>query len=67
MHDWELEEVEVFFERLYEYSIIVGAKDIMVWLVTKNGDFLVKSFCSSLAFKMADMFPFRIIWNLGVP
>ena len=53
LHDWELEEVKVFFRMLYEYSIIVGTEDIKVWLVTNNGSFSVKSFYSSLAFRRA--------------
>ena len=56
MHDWELEEVEVFFGRLYEYSITVGTEGIMVWLVTKNGSFSIKFFCSSLAVRRTKTF-----------
>ena len=34
---------------------------------TKNSNFSVKSFYSSLAFRRVEMFPFRIIWSLWVP
>ena len=38
-----------------------------VRLATKNGNFSVKSFYSSLAFRRVQMFPFRIIWSLWLP
>ena len=44
----KLEEVEVFFGRLHEHSMSMNAEDNLVWLVIKNGSFLVKSFYSSL-------------------
>ncbi|RVW57759.1 hypothetical protein CK203_113924 [Vitis vinifera] len=37
LHDWESEEVEVFYVRLYEHSISLGTEDIIVWLFTKKG------------------------------
>ena len=63
LHDWELEEVEVFFGRLYKYSISVGTEDIMVWLVRMNCSFSIKSFYFSLAIRRAETFPIGIIWN----
>ena len=30
LHDWKLEEVDVFFGRLYEYSVSMEIEDIMV-------------------------------------
>lgn len=45
-HDWELEEVEVFVWRLYELSIWRDIEDKLVWLNSKRGIFLVKSFYS---------------------
>ena len=44
LHDWELEEVGVFFGRLYDHSICLGNDDIMVWLETKNDNFSLKAF-----------------------
>ena len=49
---------------LYEHSISLDTiEDIMVWLVTKNSNFLVKSFYSSLANRKAGPFSYGIIWN----
>ncbi|RVW29823.1 FGGY carbohydrate kinase domain-containing protein [Vitis vinifera] len=60
LHDWELEEVDVFFGRLHDHSIVWnwGIDDIMVWLDRKNDNFLVKSFYSSLASRRAKLFPY---------
>ena len=66
MDDWKLEEVQVFFGRLYEHSITLGLEDIMIWLVTKNSIFSVKSFYSSLANRRAELFPYGIIWSSWV-
>ncbi|RVW88403.1 GPI mannosyltransferase 3 [Vitis vinifera] len=45
-NDWELEEVDVLFGRLHNYSIVAGTFDAMVWLETKDDDFSVQSFHS---------------------
>ena len=50
-----MEGAYVFFGRLHDYSISLGTDDIMAWLETKNGDFLVKSFYSSLASRRAEL------------
>ena len=60
-NDWELEEVDALFRSLHGYSIIRGTFDAMVWLETKDGDFSVRSFYSSLASRRVEPFPNGIV------
>lgn len=46
LHDYELEKVKAFCERLNKHSISINTKDNLVLLVTKNGSFSVKYFYS---------------------
>ncbi|RVX14587.1 hypothetical protein CK203_011953 [Vitis vinifera] len=62
-NDWELEKVDAFFGRLHNYSIISSTFDAMVWLETKNGEFSVQSFYSSLASRRVEPFPHSIVWT----
>ena len=63
-NDWELEEVDALFGgRLHSYSIGSGTFDTMVWLETKDGDFSVWSFYSSLASRRMESFPYGTVWN----
>ena len=39
LHDWDMEEVDVFLGMLYDHSIYVGIDDVMVWMETRNGNF----------------------------
>ncbi|RVW46777.1 hypothetical protein CK203_098750 [Vitis vinifera] len=41
--------------------------DIMAWVETKNGDFSVKSFYSSLVSRRAKSFPHGRVWNSWAP
>ena len=66
-NDWELEEVDAFFGRLHSYSIGSGTFDTMVWLETKDGDFSVWSFYSSLESRRVEPFPYDTVWNSWVP
>ena len=60
---WELEDVDAFFGKLQNYSIVLGTNDAMVWLGTKNGDFSVQSFYFSLASRRVEPFPHSTMWN----
>ena len=66
-NDWELEEVDAFFERLHSYSIDSSTFDTMVWLETKDGDFSVQSFYSSLASRRMEPFSYGTVWNSWAP
>ena len=61
-NDWELAEVDALFGRLHDHSISLDNDDVMVWMETKDDDFLVKSY-SSLASRRAKPFPPSIVWN----
>ena len=63
---WELEETNVFFGRLHDYSISLGNDDSMVWFETKNDYFSVKSFYSSTS-RRAKPFPYGVVWNSWAP
>ena len=67
LHDWELEEKDVFLERLYDHCIKAGSKYTMVWLGSKNGNFSIKSFYSSLASMRVESFPHDIVLKLFGP
>ena len=62
-HSNKLEEVDIFFERLYDHSISMDSEDSVEWLNTKSGIFFVRSFYSSLASRGVDLFPHSIVWN----
>ena len=62
-NDWELEEVDALFGRLHNYSTVLGTFDVMVWLETKDGDFSIRSFYSSLASRRVEPFPHNTMWN----
>ena len=63
LNDWELEEVDIFFERLYDYAISMDTEDSVKWVDTKSGIFSVRSFYSSLASRGVDHFPHSRVWN----
>ena len=66
-NDWELEEVDALFGRLHSYSIGLGTFDTIVWLETKDGDFSIWSFYSSLASRRVEPFPYDTVWNSWAP
>ena len=63
LNDWELEEVDNFFERLHDHSLSMDSEDSVEWVDIKSDIFSVKSFYSSLASRGADPFPHGIVWN----
>lgn len=60
LNDWELEEVDIFFGRLHDYSTSLEIDNIMVRVETKNSNFSVKSFYSSLVSRRAEPFPHMV-------
>ena len=61
LSDWELEEVDIFFERLYDHFISMDIEDSVEWVDTKSGIFSVRPFYSSLANRGVDPFPHSIV------
>ena len=60
LNDWELEEVDIFFERLYDHAIFMDTEDSVEWVDTKSSIFSVRSFYFSLASRGVDPFPHSI-------
>ena len=60
-NDWELEKVDIFFERLYDHAISMDIEDSVEWVDTKSSIFSVRSFYSSLASRGVDHFPHSIV------
>ncbi|RVW55322.1 hypothetical protein CK203_089055 [Vitis vinifera] len=42
LNDWELEEVDIFFERLYDHAIFMDTEDSVEWVDTKSSIFSVR-------------------------
>ncbi|KAL6336780.1 hypothetical protein AAG906_036094 [Vitis piasezkii] len=41
LNDWELEEVDIFFERLYDHAISMDTEDSVKWVDTKIGEWII--------------------------
>ncbi|RVX09701.1 hypothetical protein CK203_012295 [Vitis vinifera] len=41
LNDWELEEVDIFFERLYDHAISMDTEDSVKWVDTRVVFFLL--------------------------
>jgi hypothetical protein len=59
VQDWEMEMVLSFYVRLY--PIRHGAKDMLVWSLSKRGHFEVKSFYKVLASQEGSLFSWKSI------
>ena len=66
-NDWELEQVQNFIRLTNNKLIIQRKKDRIVWKGNKNGQFLVKVYCSLLEVGPPLKAPTNIIWNPYVP
>ena len=66
-YDYELEELEAFFKRLYEQIIRKDMENKLVWLTSKSGIFSIKSFYSSLSNGRVEAFSFGSVWNSWTP
>ncbi|RVW58324.1 Regulator of telomere elongation helicase 1 [Vitis vinifera] len=66
-NDWEVEAVERLLSTLQGKRLIAGVEDRVVWKVSKNEIFSVKSLYNSLDHSYAGPFPWNIIWSPCVP
>ena len=66
LNDWEVEEAEIFLERLHKKGLLGDVDDMVVWIETKSGKFLVKSFYLTLETDCPVLFPSSCIWNVWV-
>ena len=66
-NDWEVNLVERFLSTIQGKRVFVDSEDRMLWKMTKNGEFSVKSLYGALRTRNATPFPWNIIWSPCVP
>ena len=66
-NDWEVEEVERLLLTIRGARLIPLVEDRMMWKVTSNGIFSVKSLYNELSSRRAGLFPHGLIWSPSVP
>ncbi|RVW58897.1 putative mitochondrial protein [Vitis vinifera] len=66
-NDWEVEEVERLLLTIRGARLIPLMEDRMMWKVTSNGIFSVKSLYNDLSSRRAGLFPHGLIWSPSVP
>ncbi|KAL6331818.1 hypothetical protein AAG906_020162 [Vitis piasezkii] len=62
-NDWEVEEVERLLLTIRGARLIPLMEDRMMWKVTSNGIFSVKSLYNDLSSRRAGLFPHGLIWS----
>ena len=65
-NDWELDEVENLLGRLCGERVMLDEEDRVRWLVSKDGNFSVKSLYKVLESDSSVCFPMKKIWNSWV-
>ena len=66
-NDWEMEEVEGLFQRIYHLVLHSDVEDVLSWKISKNGFFSVRSLYRSLTSTSSEPFPWNIIWRSWAP
>ena len=62
-NNWELDEVEGLLGRLCEERVMLDEEDTARWLMSNDGNILVKSLYKVLELDSSVCFPVKIIWN----
>ncbi|KAL6323790.1 hypothetical protein AAG906_002258 [Vitis piasezkii] len=62
-NNWELDEVEGLLGCLCEERVMLDEEDRVRWLMSNDGNFLVKSLYKVLKLDSSMCFPVKIIWN----
>ena len=65
-NDWEVEKTERFLERIHGKKVLGDVEDMVFWIKTKSGKFLVKSLYFALEAGCPFLFPSTCIWNVWV-
>ena len=65
-NDWEVEKTERFLERIHGKKVLGDVEDMVFWIKTKSGKFLVKSLYFALEAGCPSLFPSTCIWNVWV-
>ncbi|KAJ9675675.1 hypothetical protein PVL29_024544 [Vitis rotundifolia] len=63
LKDWEVEEAEIFLERLHGRKVFEDVEDMVVWNESKSGKFSAKSLYCALEVDCPVLFPSSCIWN----
>jgi hypothetical protein len=67
IHDWEVEVVTSFYQRLQTVSIRMGHQDKLWWSPSKRGRFKVKDFFRALSNEEDYGFPWKSVWRTKAP
>ncbi|KAJ9696951.1 hypothetical protein PVL29_008942 [Vitis rotundifolia] len=66
-NDWEIESVERLLQKIHVCRVQRDEEDKVIWTVSKNGAFSVKSLYSILERGGSSLFPSKSIWRVRVP
>jgi hypothetical protein len=67
VHDWEVDVVTAFFQKLQSVSIQRGSHDKMWWIPSKKGTFKVKGLFKALSRMEGSSFPWKSVWRTKSP
>jgi hypothetical protein len=67
VHDWEVDVVTAFFQKLQSISIQRGSQDKLWWIPSKKGTFKVKDFFRALSRVEGRDFPWKSVWRTKSP
>ena len=66
LNDWEVEEAEIFLERLHGKRVLEDVDDMVVWNESKSRKFWAKSLYLALEADCPVLFPSSCIWDVWV-
>ena len=67
VHDWEVNVVTAFFQKLQSVSIQRESQDKLWWIASKKGTFKVKDFFRALTRVEGRGFPWKSVWRTKSP
>jgi hypothetical protein len=67
IHDWEVEELALFYRCLYACKLIGDGKDKLWWLLSRKGIFEVKSYYRAFLPRGSLSFPWKSVWRSQAP
>ena len=66
-NDWELDQVYSLLNALLSSRVQLEVHDRLVWEVSKDGLFSVKSYYDVLEINRVELFPSKMVWNSCIP
>jgi hypothetical protein len=67
IHDWEVDVVTAFFQKLQTISIRMGSQDKLWWIPSKKCIFKVKDFFGASSIAEGSSFPWKSVWRTKSP